>query len=135
MSSNQIVLGRETDGSAHRAIARRQLVKAFGNNVITELKNGEESTSPASYTKNILGPFRTSINGGDVITNDITQTNIKYGREANKLNGNNLSRLNPRGDGVSQAGSAMYSGNPRYIYDGSDYIRFKKLQAINKTFN
>ena len=29
----------------------------------------------------------------------------------------------------------MYSGNPKFIYDSSDYIRFKKLQAINRNFN
>jgi hypothetical protein len=29
----------------------------------------------------------------------------------------------------------MFSGNPRFVYDGSDYIRFKKLNAINKNYN
>jgi hypothetical protein len=29
----------------------------------------------------------------------------------------------------------MYSGNPKFVYAGSDYIRFKKLQALNKNFN
>ena len=29
----------------------------------------------------------------------------------------------------------MFSGNPRFVYDGSDYVRFKKLQAINRNFN
>ena len=29
----------------------------------------------------------------------------------------------------------MYSGNPKFVHAGSDYIRFKKLQAINKNFN
>ena len=38
-------------------------------------------------------------------------------------------------DGVSANGKAMYSGNPKFIYDGSDYTRFKKLQAINRSYN
>lgn len=122
-------------GSADRAISRRQLVKSFGNLVIPGLKNNGVSTSPALYSNNILGSFRTAMNAGDVITNTITPTNIKYGRESNKINGNNLSRLNPVGDGVSQNGMAMYSGNPRHVYDGSDYARFKRLQAINRNFN
>ena len=29
----------------------------------------------------------------------------------------------------------MYSGNPKYVHDGSDYIRFKKLQAVNRNYN
>ena len=28
-----------------------------------------------------------------------------------------------------------FSGNPRFVYDGSDYARFKKLQAINRNYN
>ena len=31
--------------------------------------------------------------------------------------------------GGHTTGSAAYSGNPTYVYDGSDYTRFKKLQA------
>ena len=52
------------------------------------------------------------------------------------MSGNNLSRLQVRGDGISgQNGKAMYSGNPKFVHAGSDYIRFKKLQALNKNFN
>ena len=36
---------------------------------------------------------------------------------------------------MDRSGEAMYAGNPKYIYDGSDYTRFRKLQAINRTFN
>ena len=31
--------------------------------------------------------------------------------------------------GGHTSGSAAYAGNPTYVYDGSDYTRFKKLQA------
>ena len=30
---------------------------------------------------------------------------------------------------------ALWSGNQRWVYDGSDYIKFKKLQAKNRNFN
>tara|TARA_A100001011_G_C14311861_1_gene845971 strand:- start:88 stop:762 length:675 start_codon:yes stop_codon:yes gene_type:complete len=30
---------------------------------------------------------------------------------------------------------ANWTGNSRYVYDGSDYIRFKKLQSNNRNFN
>jgi len=30
---------------------------------------------------------------------------------------------------------ALWSGNPRWVYDGADYVRFKKLQAKNRNFN
>ena len=30
---------------------------------------------------------------------------------------------------------ALWSGNQRWVYDGADYVRFKKLQAKNRNFN
>ena len=38
------------------------------------------------------------------------------------------------GDGTRN-GSALYSGNPRYVYDSSDYTRFKKLASELKNYN
>ena len=104
-----------------RALYRKHLAKAFGN-----LHNSGLKSSPSLYNKNILGPFRTSYNAGDVTTNSIVNTNIKYGREANQVSGNNLSRVSGKPDGVSRNGSGMYSGNPRYVYDGSDYTKILK---------
>jgi hypothetical protein len=119
------------DGGNERALARKYLSKAFGN-----MKNSGLNSSPLLYNKNILGPFRTAFNGGDVITNNIEDTNKIYGTESNQVGGNNLSRLQRRGDGKSgQNGNAMYSGNTKFVHAGSDYIRFKKLQALNKTYN
>ena len=118
------------DGGNERALSRKYLTKAFGN-----MRNSGLNSSPLNYNRNILGPFRTAFNAGDVITNSIEETNAIYGTESNQVGGNNLSRLQARGDSVSgQKGNAMYSGNPKFVYDGSDYIRFKKLQALNKTY-
>lgn len=122
-------LGHTEIGNS-RTVARRQLIKSFGN-----LYNNGLGTSPALYNKNILGPFRTATNAGDVITNQIEPTNKLYGLIPNQVGGNNLARVSGHKDGIKQGGNAMYSGNPRYVYDGSDYIKFKRLQAINKTFN
>lgn len=117
-------------GSNERAIARKHLVKAFGN-----LYNKGLGSSPALYSGNILGPFKTSYNAGDVTTNNYSATNSKYGNAANQINGNNLSRLQKLGDGISNNGNASYSGNPKFVHDSSDFIRYKKLNAINKNFN
>jgi len=120
-----------TENGGLRAVYRKQLSKSFGNNY-----NSGLGKSPLLYNKNILGPFRTSFNAGDVVTNRIENTNIKYGKVPNQVGGNNLSRVQGKADGISgQNGKAMYSGNPRHVYDGSDYARYKKLAAINKNFN
>ena len=127
---SQPVLFGNVDGGNERAISRKHLVKAFGN-----LYNKGLGSSPALYSNNILGPFRTSYNAGDVITNGYGATNNKYGNAANQINGNNVSRVKGLGDGVFNNGNDSYSGNPRYVYDSSDFIRYKKLNAINKNFN
>ena len=126
---HQVLFG-SMDGGNERSTSRKYLTRAFGN-----LYNTGLESSPSLYNKNILGPFRTAYNAGDVVTNNIESTNIKYGWAPNQVGGNNLSRVSGKGDGVSRSGNAMYSGNPRFVHDGSDYIRFRKLQAINKTFN
>ena len=127
----QPMLHGSIEGGNDRALSRKYLSRAFGN-----MYNSGLASSPLLYKKNILGPFRTAYNAGDVITNANVPTNIIYGREANQVGGNNLSRLQVRGDGTSgQNGIAMYSGNTKFVHAGSDYIRFKKLQALNKNFN
>jgi hypothetical protein len=127
----QPMLYGSIDGGNDRALSRKYLSRAFGN-----MYNSGLASSPLLYKKDILGPFRTAYNAGDVITNANVPTNIIYGREANQVGGNNLSRLQVRGDGTSgQNGIAMYSGNTKFVHAGSDYIRFKKLQALNKNFN
>tara|TARA_B100000424_G_scaffold157523_2_gene120451 strand:- start:110 stop:598 length:489 start_codon:yes stop_codon:yes gene_type:complete len=118
------------DGGNERAVSRKYLAKAFGN-----LYNSGLGDSPLLYKNNILGPFKTAYNAGDVTTNGYGGTDPKYGEASNQVGGNNLSRLQGLGDGVKKNGNASYSGNPRFVYDGSDYIRFKKLMAINKTYN
>ena len=130
-NGKQPMLHGHMEGGNDRALSRSQLTRAFGNMKINGL-----GSSPLLYSKNVLGPFRTAYNAGDVVTNKIEPTNIIYGRLPNQVGGNNLSRLQVGGDGTSsQNGNAMYSGNPKYVHDGSDYIRFRKLQAINKTYN
>ena len=128
---HQPLITGHTVGGGERSANRTQLRRAFGNKY-----NSGLVSSPALYDKNILGPFRTAFNAGDVVTNKIKNTDSKYGKLSNQVGGNNLSRLQTRSDGnSSQNGTAMFSGNPRHVYDGSDYARFKKLNAINKNYN
>ena len=112
------------------AMNNRNIVRSFGN-----MYNSGLETSPLMYSKNVLGPFRSATNAGDVLGYDKGATNIKYGYEPNKMSGNNVLGFSSSkiGGSLSRSGDASYSGNPRYVYDGSDYIRFKKLQSHNKS--
>ena len=118
------------DSGGERSANRRYLAKSFGN-----LYNTGLGSSPALYNKNVLGPFRTAFSAGDIVTKNIENTNPRYGRESSQVNGNNLSRIKGQADGTYQNGNAMYSGNSKFVYEGSDYTRYKKLAAMNKTYN
>ena len=82
-------------------------------------------------------PFRTAMNAGDIngTTNSAVDVNalpkqsnqVKVGPSV--LNNGKLSG----GNQTVEQGSA-YTGNPKFVYDGGDYTRFKKLQAINRNY-
>ena len=118
------------DSANNRAISRKQLTRAFGN-----MYNNGLGSSPINSTNSVIGPFRRATSAGDTVSLDISTTNKKYGIEANHIGGNNMSRLQGLGDGITRNGKSSYAGNPKFVYDGSDYVRFKRLMAINKNFS
>ena len=85
MSSNQGTLvggykGRlgNSDSTSNRSASRKHLTKAFGN-----LYNSGLGTSPALHSKNLLGPFKTAFNAGDILTTYIENTDKKRKRNLN----------------------------------------------------
>ncbi len=82
-----------------------------------------------------ITPFRQAYNAGDP-NGYINQSST--GGESNHLNSVGLSsslRVYARSGGVKFNGKATFAGNPKFVYAGDDYVRFKKLAAINKTYN
>jgi hypothetical protein len=84
-------------------------------------------------------PFRAVNNAGDLLNREYYTSGgsnqVKTGRirtaanqSANILGGNIFAR--PDGTGVPSANT-----NVKYVYDGSDYTRFKKQQAVNRNYN
>ncbi len=117
-----------------RAVDRSILKHAFGNQYNSGLQ-----TSPLYYSRfgnSKCGSFRAATNAGDINGTINEGTNKKYGKEHNNLGGNNISRLtNLNGGALTQNGNSFYAGNPKIVYDASDFTRYKKLKAINKNFN
>ena len=115
-------------GSNERGMSRTMLRKSFGRtnwlDDVTGKKNVNKST-----------PFRVAMNAGD-INGTKNASPMKELKPPNQVNGVNalMGRLYGIGDGVKHGGAA-YSGNPNYVYDSSDYIRYKKLGAKLKTYN
>lgn len=116
---------------------REVLRRAFGNSAI-QFTNGtvlypqfQGTQSNGLITR--LTPFRVAFNAGDTNgTFNARPDSTLLHRGSNQINLPN----NPgAGDGTNtQSNGSYYSGNPRFVYDGSDYTKYKKLAAVNKNY-
>lgn len=104
------------------------------------------STTGSAYPKRIIGPFRAVNNAGDILS----RQNYSCGGSCQSFQSRpGVKGLRQRFGSISDActSSVTYSlnqvnpnvpasaCNSKFVYDGSDYINFKKKQAINKTYN
>ena len=82
-----------------------------------------------------LTPFRAAYNAGD-LRSAVDSAPAPGMWNSNQLSGvgNIRSLMFGLGDGTRSNGSALFSGNPKYVYDSSDYIRFKKLSSERKNY-
>ena len=131
---------RWVDGTNNRAIHRRVLREAFGNDVYKKTDGTSFSAFSKSNTNKRITPFRMAMNAGDInnTVNSAVDKDI-LPRPSNQVhvNGSSLSSGYKMFAGSVRTVSdgSYYSGNPKHVYDGSDYVRFKKLQAINRNYN
>jgi hypothetical protein len=116
------------EGGGERSSVRFQLRNSFGRS--GWLKRAVNNNNLPL----VITPFRLAYNAGD-INGTQNEAPLSQLPKVNQLNGENVSRLNAKGDSVRNDGRAGYSGNPKYVYDSSDYVRFKKLQASNRNYN
>jgi hypothetical protein len=118
-------------------IERSRLRRAFGNSSIYNMYANTSALLASSQGKAKTTPFRIAFNAGDPAGTVNQTTDPKYGKESNQISSLSLGRLNALGlgDGVRQGGSAAWSGNVKYVYDSSDYTRYRKLRAKNQTYN
>jgi hypothetical protein len=83
-----------------------------------------------------ITPFRRFFNAGDTAGSINSAPSSLLGRPIDQVGSSSIvSRLHAPKDGLSNQGTAFYSGNQKYVYDSSNYIRFKKLQAVGKLYN
>ena len=103
-------------------------VKAFGNKR-TQF-NITKGSAISKGNKIPLTPFRAAMNAGDEAgsLNSGVMSGLYAPSQANGI-GNMSKHFNPGGNST---GTSAYTGNQKFVYAGSDYARFKKLQAINR---
>ena len=124
--------GSGMEGGSTRGRDRIILRQAFGNDaLLARLLPGH---SPIIATNAIITPFRAAFNAGDV-NGTINSAPLADLPAVNQVNGIGPSQLHAYSNGVRNDGNAAFSGNPRYVYDSSNYVTFKKLQAKNRNYN
>jgi hypothetical protein len=111
------------EGGGERELARLTLRRVVGN-----------TTFPGGNPQ-IITPFRRFYNAGDTAGTINSNASPLLG-QPNQLSGNSMvSRIHALQGGMNTIGQAFYSGNQKYVYDSSNYVRFKKLQAVNRNYN
>ena len=107
--------------------------------VLRDAWNGAASCGKVNGVKVAATPFRAVNNAGDLLNRQYYTSGgsnqVKTGRirssanqSANVLGGSIF--VQPDSSGVPSA-----STNVKYVYDGSDYTKFKKQQAVNRNYN
>ena len=107
------------------------IVKAFGNKRTQYNANSGSAIQKGNQIP--LTPFRAAMNAGDEAGsfNSGVMPGLYAPSQANGI-GNMSKHFNPGGNAT---GSSAYTGNQKFVYAGSDYTRFKKLQAYNRERN
>jgi len=109
------------EGGGQRELERVTLRRALGN---TRFPG-----NPSNIT-----PFRRYFNAGDT-NGTVNSYPSRLLGSVNQVTGNSMvSRLHTSGGGT-QSGSAFFTGNPKYVYDSSNYVSYRKLRAVNKNYN
>ncbi len=95
------------------------------------------STSPITTPNPLCGQFRAAFSAGDLLT-PLTgggqAANSQFGTISNQVSGVGVlwTYIKP---GNILPGQATYVGNPRYVYDSSNFTRYKKIKAQGKVYN
>ncbi len=134
--NNQLIGGggNSTSGSGMDGGSGRQLMRF----TLRSAWNGPAANGTVSGKKVAVTPFRAVNNAGDLLnrvdytsggSNQVNTGRIKLAANGSGrfLGGSIFAR--PDGSGVPSA-----TTNVKYVYDGSDYTKFKKQQASNRNY-
>ena len=121
--------GSGMEGGGPRGLDRSNVVNVWNSQAAKRTWNNRQMGTT---------PFRAVNNAGDYLSRQNYTSggsNQLYGRintaitpTAMVLGGGIFSKLD--GSGIPSC-----TANVKYVYDGSDYTRFKKMQATNRTYN
>ena len=148
---------RWDERSSENAMSRRRS-RVAGNNInyVMGSQGAPATDIPITGVGGHIGgqtPFRALMNAGDPNLSDqsniLGQNNMSnlfstgvvdpiYGRVISQVSSSRrASNAGWRGlaGGVHTGGQSLWTGNQKFVYDSSDYVTFKKLQAKNRNYN
>ena len=107
---------------------RYQLVEAWNNTYPSQLRE--------SNVNRAIGPFRAKTNAGDLLS----RANYSSGGPSQTFQSRpGMHGLRTKWGSIKKMtdGTTVPSAtcNPKFVYDSSDYSRFKKQEALAKTYN
>tara|TARA_Y100000591_G_C21790785_1_gene676464 strand:+ start:686 stop:1273 length:588 start_codon:yes stop_codon:yes gene_type:complete len=114
--------GTGMEGGSTRGRDRKVLRKAFGR--------FKPRPSPR-----IITPFRQAYTAGDVAGTVNDRTLERAPNQVNSIAPVSSLRRYLHTKGAATGGKSLFTGNPRYVYDSSDYVRYRKLLNKNKNYN
>jgi hypothetical protein len=150
--SNNVALGRPSLGGGLRGIMPQSVMDHDNSHEFAKTRFflrdawNTSSYSGSANPKRIIGPFRAVNNAGDLLS----RQNYSCGGSCQTSQSRpGLKGLRQRFGSISDActASTVHSlnqvdpnipasaCNSKFVYDGSDYINFKKKQAMNKAYN
>ena len=95
--------------------------------------NTQNATGTVNGYKRVIGPFRAVTGNGDFLSRENYSCNTIPTSTTNRVGlGRMLDRARSVCDGTEVPGTSC---NPRFVADSSDYVTFKKNQAINRTYH
>lgn len=135
--NNQLIGGgaNSSSGSGMSGGSGRQMMRF----TLRDAWNGEAAKGTVNGVKVAATPFRAVNNAGDLLnrqhftsggSNQVNTGRIKLAANgsARVLGGHISAQANP--SGIPSA-----TTNVKYVYDGSDYTKFKKQQASNRNYS
>ena len=127
---------RWKNGTNVRAIDRNVLKSAFGN-MEYRTSDGVAPRYPLKENTSLTTPFRTAMNAGDINGTINKKVDVNaLPKPSNQVNvKNSVGWKLFAGSAQTESNGSHYSGHPSYVYDGSDYARYKRLKAINNNYN
>ena len=109
-------------------MARRTVRQSWN----TQYATGVVNINNIDY-KRVIGPFRAVTGNGDFLSRENYSCNTIPTSTTNRVGlGRMLDRARSVCDGTEVPGTSC---NPRFVADSSDYVTFKKNQAINRTYH